>query len=600
MTGSQVDELFARVTARDAQLDALEELEVEGGRCYIRQAEALLELWDTASADSRVGTTSHVTAEAAGALHLSPLSIDRRLATAMTLREHPLLPALMRDGKLGVPHALAAIDEIDALGHDPADPPDLADQALHAVLACGGRLGWDGTPAELRRALRRAIVRLDPAGTQRRREEQTATRTGIRLRALSDGLAALTATGPATQLTATDRLLDVLSRPAGPDDPRSRGQRQIDALLAALVARAGTAVDLELQIAIPVQVTDTTPVTGCDPEPLAIQADLSPDLLALLAQEQAPSSRPQPAEPAPAEAEPAEPTLNKPGLNHPEPAEVEAELAELAEAESALTEPALTEPALTGPAIDVDELAEMDQIEQELRRLAQQQTSPQSIDRKEAASTPADREPPEAETAGSEPGPTTDAPPPASHEPARRLGRRQGVPELLDHGAVDPALLGELLTNPHGLPVGIRRLQLRRICLDPQGQAVAIDNRPLPLAALLASHPDPAQLLQQLTSRLPAPPPATGSYQPTAAQTRLLHARDTTCTFPGCARRARRCELDHRNPHADGGPTSTVNLHPLCKHHHRLKHDGWTCTRSPDGTTHWASPRGQHLRTRPG
>jgi hypothetical protein len=33
-------------------------------------------------------------------------------------------------------------------------------------------------------------------------------------------------------------------------------------------------------------------------------------------------------------------------------------------------------------------------------------------------------------------------------------------------------------------------------------------------------------------------------------------ARDQTCTFPGCGRRAQCCELDHRIPYDSGGSTS--------------------------------------------
>ena len=201
------------------------------------------------------------------------------------------------------------------------------------------------------------------------------------------------------------------------------------------------------------------------------------------------------------------------------------------------------------------------------------------------------------EPASAEPTTTADsAAAPSPRARVRGLGRRQGVAELLDNGPVDPALVADLLTDPDGLPVGIRRVQRRRICLDPAGQGVAVDDRTAPLEGVLATQPDRAQLLRQLITALPAPPLTTNAYEPSAAQSRVVRARDTTCTFPGCARRARRCELDHRNRYRDGGPTSVSNLHPLCKHHPRLKHDGWTCTRDEDGTTSWTSPRGQRLR----
>ena len=105
-------------------------------------------------------------------------------------------------------------------------------------------------------------------------------------------------------------------------------------------------------------------------------------------------------------------------------------------------------------------------------------------------------------------------------------------------------------------------------------------------------------LLARLLSDLPGPPRRTASYRPTADQSRVVRARDQTCCFPGCRRRASRSDLDHRRRYPEG-PTSTANLHPLCRHHHRLKHDGWTCRRAPDGTTTWTSPRGQTHRASP-
>lgn len=53
---------------------------------------------------------------------------------------------------------------------------------------------------------------------------------------------------------------------------------------------------------------------------------------------------------------------------------------------------------------------------------------------------------------------------------------------------------------------------------------------------------------------------------------RALHARDTSCRFPGCT--ARRCDAHHIVHWADGGPTSLSNLVLLCRRHHRLLHEG--------------------------
>lgn len=51
-----------------------------------------------------------------------------------------------------------------------------------------------------------------------------------------------------------------------------------------------------------------------------------------------------------------------------------------------------------------------------------------------------------------------------------------------------------------------------------------------------------------------------------------LKIRDETCRFPGCSRRAERCDVDHVEDWAHGGTTSHDNLIHLCRKHHRLKH----------------------------
>lgn len=74
----------------------------------------------------------------------------------------------------------------------------------------------------------------------------------------------------------------------------------------------------------------------------------------------------------------------------------------------------------------------------------------------------------------------------------------------------------------------------------------------------------------------PDPPDGALTYRPTKAQQALVRARDGHCRFPGCARPAKSCEIDHIVPfdHADpraGGWTIDSNMHCLCKHHHQLK-----------------------------
>jgi hypothetical protein len=53
---------------------------------------------------------------------------------------------------------------------------------------------------------------------------------------------------------------------------------------------------------------------------------------------------------------------------------------------------------------------------------------------------------------------------------------------------------------------------------------------------------------------------------------RALEVRDAGCRFPGCT--ARRCDAHHVVHWAEGGPTALDNLVLLCRHHHRLLHEG--------------------------
>ena len=103
--------------------------------------------------------------------------------------------------------------------------------------------------------------------------------------------------------------------------------------------------------------------------------------------------------------------------------------------------------------------------------------------------------------------------------------------------------------------------------------------------------------------------PATGAlvdrgartYAPSPSLTAWLAARDGTCRFPGCVRRAARCEVDHAVDFADGGTTTIGNTGMLCRRHHNRKtHAGWEISDSqPDGSCILTSPAGRRYRHAP-
>ncbi|SDE59776.1 HNH endonuclease signature motif containing protein [Auraticoccus monumenti] len=90
--------------------------------------------------------------------------------------------------------------------------------------------------------------------------------------------------------------------------------------------------------------------------------------------------------------------------------------------------------------------------------------------------------------------------------------------------------------------------------------------------------------------------------------------RDRTCVFPWCSRPAHprstrqrndgtptwSTDADHIEPYDTGGPTSTDNLAPLCRKHHRLKtHTPWRYRMLALGHYEWTSPHGLCFRRGP-
>jgi Domain of unknown function (DUF222) len=88
-------------------------------------------------------------------------------------------------------------------------------------------------------------------------------------------------------------------------------------------------------------------------------------------------------------------------------------------------------------------------------------------------------------------------------------------------------------------------------------------------------------------------------YRPPANLRDHVITRDQTCRTPGCHRPARRCQLDHVRPWAQGGHTSDRDLQARCSRHHHLRHDaGWQVKRTDTGSTEWTAPTG-HPYTKP-
>ena len=77
---------------------------------------------------------------------------------------------------------------------------------------------------------------------------------------------------------------------------------------------------------------------------------------------------------------------------------------------------------------------------------------------------------------------------------------------------------------------------------------------------------------------------------------RALRYRDNGCRFPGCTS-TRFVDGHHIKHWADGGETSLDNLVQLCRHHHRLVHEGgFECERTTAGDIEFRSPSGSNLQ----
>lgn len=88
--------------------------------------------------------------------------------------------------------------------------------------------------------------------------------------------------------------------------------------------------------------------------------------------------------------------------------------------------------------------------------------------------------------------------------------------------------------------------------------------------------------------------------RPTAAQRRHIEARQKECSHPRCRMPAHRCDIDHVEPHSEGGPTHTDNSEPACRHDHMLKTLGiWRVERPERGVFIWISPHGHRYRSPP-
>jgi hypothetical protein len=170
------------------------------------------------------------------------------------------------------------------------------------------------------------------------------------------------------------------------------------------------------------------------------------------------------------------------------------------------------------------------------------------------------------------------------------LGQAEHVRQV----AVD-AGTGEVLAVEDRVPV-------RR---DPQSDQPTAELTTEPTAEPAPAEPLPldpgvARALQALRDRplQHLGPQSSAAYRAGARVLRAIRARDRSCTFPGCTTPARWTDADHRDPWPRGA-TSTLNMHCLCRRHHRAKQGYFTVELDEHGNTIWTTPDGRRYRRPP-
>lgn len=235
---AQVDPANLEASARVSYLAATERL---AGWAHLIQAHALVAVSDAvkqATASERGSTSmqqSWVADEVAAALHIAPRTATSRVhAGAAVVRDWPLLGEEIAAGRLTVAQAREIYEGVSVLSGSFDDAgEDLSDVAVSQLV----RLARDLPPARLRERVSRLVASLDPAAATRRREQAERDHTDVTIWAEPDGMACLSARGPAIDSVAVRELIDTRAKAmrdsAVADDKRTLGQWRHAALLAA-------------------------------------------------------------------------------------------------------------------------------------------------------------------------------------------------------------------------------------------------------------------------------------------------------------------------------------------------------------------------------
>ena len=501
----------------------------------------------------------YVADEVALALRLSPGQARNLVDEVELVQSVPALWALMCDGTLSVQHARAISSQLACLAlSDPAD--------VQAVLELVPPKVPGRTPHQLAQLVDAACLTLDLEVAERRRTKTRADRD-VTSFPTGDSGAALMAHGPVERIAEMVASLDSLTWPRHPDDDRTAAQRRFDALhqlvcgglqpgqweaqvVVSLQSLLGTSTELAelpgLGKVLPSVARDLLAHAGMR----RLVVDETGQLLDLGDQVHQPPGQPvgqsgHGGGPTGPRTQTRRPTADVEPPEREAPDEQPLDAADLAwwhsqhigdepaDAESANAEPADAD--LDERDLDERDLDEIDPIdllsayEQDRQREAELRRDQQWARRERVILTKAQLLVPD--------------------------------PDLLDPDLLDPDLLGA------DVPGAARR---------PRWTAETLGT------ALIRIGSDPFRPRDL----------ATGGHTPPPRLKRFLVARDRSCVFPGCRRKAQHADKDHLVPWPRGS-TTAMNLASECPHHHRAKHHHFTLTRLPSGGLRWRTPAGR-------
>lgn len=259
----------ALLESRFAALEGLEQTSAQAGRMWVAQADRLAELIALTPHELEKG----LAAEVGAALRVGEGVAHNLLDVAFALHQRPRVRVAVLNGRLNPRQAEVVLDELCCVD------PVVADQILDVLLAAaGGPVSI--RPASLRHWVNRRTLAADPGGAKKKRRLAEREQTGVRYRALPQGLAQKITTGPAVAIQTAMRQLDAMTPPVSAEDDRTVGQLWVDTELGAIsqaAQRTGIGpVPIEIELEIPVRSGAYRVPPGARlPEPIVIRTDLS-------------------------------------------------------------------------------------------------------------------------------------------------------------------------------------------------------------------------------------------------------------------------------------------------------------------------------------